>query len=88
MDAGATGAGESNVSPSPRSGALSSGVAASLKLPSSVSPMPTGSSPKRVVPLSASGAVDAPHEEQKRALGETCLPQAEQNMERRFYQPI
>jgi hypothetical protein len=28
-----------------------------------------------------------PHEEQNRAFGETVLPQDEQNMERRFYQP-
>jgi hypothetical protein len=36
--------------------------------------------------LSASGTVEEPHDEQNRALGETCLPHAEQNMERRFYQ--
>src|ERR1700722_3494331 len=80
-----TGAGESSVSPSPRSG-VRSRVAASLKSLSSVSPIPIGSSPNTVTPLSTSGAVEEPHDEQKRDFGETCLPQAEQNMERRFYQ--
>ncbi len=46
-----------------------------------------GSLPKTVVPLSASGDVEEPHDEQKRAFGATCLPQDEQNMEGRFYQP-
>ena len=83
--AGATGAGESNVTPSVISAALSS-VVASLKLASSVRPIATGSSPRYVVALSESAAVEAPHEEQNRAFGETVLPQDEQNMERRFYQ--
>lgn len=84
--AGAAGAGESSVTPSVISAALSS-VAASLKFASSVSPpVETGSSPKTVSPVSTSGTVETPHEEQNRALGEIVLPQDEQNMERRFYQ--
>src|SRR5579872_5247907 len=79
-------AGESNVTPSLMSGLLSS-VAASLKSGSSVWPIPTGSSPKSVAPASTSVAVEAPHDEQNRAFGESGLPQDEQNMERRFYQP-
>jgi hypothetical protein len=47
--------------------------------------MTIGSSPNTVVPLS-SGDLEEPHDEQKRAFGETCLPQDQQNMERRFYQ--
>src|ERR1700753_4313227 len=39
-------------------------VAASWKPPSSVAPMPMGSSPKTVAPLSTSGAVEEPHDEQ------------------------
>ena len=78
--------GESSVTPSLMSGALSS-VAASLKSGSSVCPIPIGSSLKRVLSRSTSEAVEAPHDEQKRAFGERGLPQDEQNMERRFYQP-
>jgi hypothetical protein len=68
------------------SGELSS-VAASNS-GSSVWPMPIGSFsfPKSVVPLSRSGAVEEPQDEQKRAFEETGLPQAGQNMERAFYQ--
>src|SRR5580704_12757474 len=83
---GATGTGESSVTPSLISEAAPSIVVAPSKPPSSVSPIPMGSSPKTVAPLSTSGAVDEPHDEQKRALVETCLPQDEQNMEGRFYQ--
>jgi hypothetical protein len=83
--AGAEGRDESRVTPSLMSAASS--VAAPSKPPSSVSPTPMGSSPRTVAPVSTSGAVEEPHDGQNRALGETCLPQAEQNMEGRFYQP-
>src|SRR5579862_3766650 len=83
--AGATGAGESNVTPSPRSDELSR-VAASRMCTSSVSPSAIGSSPRTAAPLSTSGDIEEPHDEQKRAFRETCLPHDEQNMEGRFYQ--
>lgn len=83
---GATCADESIVTPSLMSEAAPSIVVAPSNPPSSVSPTPIGSLPKTVAPLSTSGVVGEPHDEQNRAFGETCLPQEEQNMERRFYQ--
>src|SRR5579863_366958 len=83
--AGSTGTGESNVTPSLMSDERSR-VPASWMCTSSVSPSAIGSSPRTVAPVSASGDVEEPHDEQKRALGKTCLPQDEQNMEGRFYQ--